>query len=40
MRLERWHEWDYIELLMNVVWKLSGGKEKLRPSWKCRYVSG
>jgi len=35
MGLERWHEWDYIELLMTVVWDLSGGKEKLRPSWQC-----
>lgn len=35
MDWERWHEWDYIELLMNVVWKFFGGEEKLRPSWKC-----
>ena len=35
MDWEQWHEWDYIELLMNVVWKLFGGEEKLRPSWKC-----
>ena len=35
MEIERWCEWDYIELLMDVVWKISRGQEKVRPSWEC-----